>query len=664
MAGAGWSCETCSFRHEFNGTRCSMCNSLRVTKEQMRKFIAGGKDNKGSTSERLDNHNVEKSDSTISLDKTSKNDNIEIPAPTNQYYKNTSARSQQQKRNDGLEGNKMVNHTVARVIVNPYSRKRSADDANLSNNSSMNRVFTQQNGQSMTEKRISQTVHNPYLRSLPQQQLGNNLSNPTGQNIQNHQRQENKGPVQSQINNTNIQINVSKVPNVNMNQIRNPSINHTMTSQSSKQQQSQLFPGQIHNTSYKNNTLKVQKRNTNIHPDTAQQKKVQKSVKKSVKGKSRPIPKQQKLSITLQPNNSAASESTNLEEKNIPFDNYKPGPVPLAGGDVHKNWIYPHSDKYPERDYQLSITRSSILQNTLVSLPTGLGKTLIAAVVMYNFYRWFPNGKIVFLAPTRPLVTQQIEACYNIMGIPEIHTAEMSGRTKPSERSALWKDRRLFFCTPQTFQKDIEEDRCDAKMVVCVVLDEAHKSTGNYAYVKVVELIEKAGAKFRVVGLSATPGKNLQHINDVVKALKISNIEARLDSDPEVKKYVHDREEELIIVEPTSHVNTVKYLFDKLLDPLLDRLRAKNSIRNFRGGNATITSYTVYLSMKQLNQSGNYSMNPDLLVTQALLRAREALRDNGTIHFIHNFFPNTLKGFFYEAIHVQIRFIRFGPRKK
>ena len=120
---------------------------------------------------------------------------------------------------------------------------------------------------------------------------------------------------------------------------------------------------------------------------------------------------------------------------------------------------------------------------------------------MYNFYRWFPLGKVVFLAPTRPLVTQQIEACYNIMGVPEIHTAEMSGKTKPNDRTVLWNNRRLFFCTPQTFQKDLEEKRCDAKKVVCIVFDEAHKATGKYAYVQVVDLIEKEGAKFRVVSM-------------------------------------------------------------------------------------------------------------------------------------------------------------------
>lgn len=50
------------------------------------------------------------------------------------------------------------------------------------------------------------------------------------------------------------------------------------------------------------------------------------------------------------------------------------------------------AENVPVRDYQASITRTALFANTLVSLPTGLGKTLIAAVVMYNYYRWFPQG--------------------------------------------------------------------------------------------------------------------------------------------------------------------------------------------------------------------------------------------------------------------------------
>jgi len=67
--------------------------------------------------------------------------------------------------------------------------------------------------------------------------------------------------------------------------------------------------------------------------------------------------------------------------------------------------IYP---KNPEiREYQYSISRTCIFYNTVVCLPTGLGKTHIASVLILNYYRWFPGGKIFFLAPTRPLVYQQ-----------------------------------------------------------------------------------------------------------------------------------------------------------------------------------------------------------------------------------------------------------------
>lgn len=99
--------------------------------------------------------------------------------------------------------------------------------------------------------------------------------------------------------------------------------------------------------------------------------------------------------------------------------------IPGFDSDAGEMWIYPTN--YPVRDYQFNIVKKALFVNTLVCLPTGLGKTFIAAVVMYNFYRWYPSGKIVFLAPTKPLVAQQIEACHNVMGIPQHDVAEMTG---------------------------------------------------------------------------------------------------------------------------------------------------------------------------------------------------------------------------------------------
>ena len=54
-----------------------------------------------------------------------------------------------------------------------------------------------------------------------------------------------------------------------------------------------------------------------------------------------------------------------------------------------QTWVYPAS--IAERAYQVAIVEQALLHNTLVCLPTGLGKTFIAAVVMYNFFRWFPE---------------------------------------------------------------------------------------------------------------------------------------------------------------------------------------------------------------------------------------------------------------------------------
>ena len=47
-----------------------------------------------------------------------------------------------------------------------------------------------------------------------------------------------------------------------------------------------------------------------------------------------------------------------------------------------KHWIYPIN--FPKRDYQFNIVKNCLFDNTLVALPTGLGKTFIAGVVMLN----------------------------------------------------------------------------------------------------------------------------------------------------------------------------------------------------------------------------------------------------------------------------------------
>jgi Fanconi anemia group M protein len=56
---------------------------------------------------------------------------------------------------------------------------------------------------------------------------------------------------------------------------------------------------------------------------------------------------------------------------------------------MRRAWLYPDSSTL--REYQFKAAWRLISNNSLVCFPTGTGKTLIAAVVMFNFYRWFPK---------------------------------------------------------------------------------------------------------------------------------------------------------------------------------------------------------------------------------------------------------------------------------
>lgn len=235
-----------------------------------------------------------------------------------------------------------------------------------------------------------------------------------------------------------------------------------------------------------------------------------------------------------------------------------------------KTWIYPTN--YPQRDYQFNMIKKALYTNLLVALPTGLGKTFIAAVVMYNYYRWAPKSKIIFLAPAKPLVTQQIEACYHVCGIPAREIAELTGGIDKSRRNAAYQERRLFFLTPQTFQNDLRNGLVNAKDVSCLVVDEAHHATGNYAYVEVVRLMRVETSSFRVLALTATPGKSVETVQEVIDGLNISQIEIRSEASIDIRPYTHTKEVETILLDLTPEMSSIQTKYASLLKPMMQRL--------------------------------------------------------------------------------------------
>ena len=279
-----------------------------------------------------------------------------------------------------------------------------------------------------------------------------------------------------------------------------------------------------------------------------------------------------------------------------------------------QTYVYPA--QLVRRDYQYQAVRRALYTNSLVCLPTGLGKTLIAAVVMYNFYRWFPEGKVVFLAPTRPLVDQQKAACSNICGIPTEDTCTMMGSTKKDEsgtRRTFWRAKRVFFCTPQTMENDINSSVCPANEVVCVVIDEAHRAKGNHSYVGCIRMLWDRGVKFRTLALSATPGRTVQDVQKLLEALNIGRIDFKSDQDDDVRKHTHNRKIDMELVKATSAQEEVLEQLRDVIRPLLKKAVSTGTLgqasvmmsRFMEGSSKEIpAAYTVQMAQKESSASG------------------------------------------------------------
>ncbi|XP_062538751.1 uncharacterized protein LOC134207027 [Armigeres subalbatus] len=307
------------------------------------------------------------------------------------------------------------------------------------------------------------------------------------------------------------------------------------------------------------------------------------------------------------------------------------------------NWIYPTN--YPVRKYQFSIVQAALFKNTLVVLPTGLGKTFIAAVVMYNIYRWYPTGKVIFMAPTRPLVNQQIEACYKIMGIPKEDTAEMTGRQQKKNRTGLWQSKRVFYVTPQVVLADINspEQNFPVDGVKLVVVDEAHKAKGRYAYTEVIKAIATTNRNFRVLALSATPGRTLEDVAEVIKNLLISHIEVRWENSIDVSPYTFKKNIRTVVIPLGPKLTRIKEEYIQIVDPYVRRLMDANVLSGRLG---SLSRGSLIMQQKQFRENNmiqrhpNYSaINSDFITCVSMYHALELLVQHGVRSFL-NFFED------------------------
>jgi len=266
------------------------------------------------------------------------------------------------------------------------------------------------------------------------------------------------------------------------------------------------------------------------------------------------------------------------------------------------------------RSYQEAIAHVALRMNTLVCMPTGLGKTVVAAYVAAERLKRFPNKSIVMLAPTKPLVLQHYRTFEKLFNIDAESMVWLTGEVAPEERSDYWR-KRLIFSTPQVFMNDLLTGRLLLDNFSLIVFDEAHRGVGDYPYSFIADRYAATDDSL-ILGLTASPGSSEADVREICKNLHLEWVEARTIQSEDVRPYVGGIEVKWIIVDLPQIFYEVKreleaFLREKLRSvrdhgyletAAMDRIRLREVLAarekilgDVAGGNKDAKTYLGYI---------------------------------------------------------------------
>lgn len=221
-----------------------------------------------------------------------------------------------------------------------------------------------------------------------------------------------------------------------------------------------------------------------------------------------------------------------------------------------------------KRLFQLDLASNALKSSSLIVVPTGLGKTVIALMVLLAR---LDKGKVLFLAPTKPLVEQHASFLRRVLKDGDVVTM-MTGEMMPEKRKASWGGARIVTSTPQVIENDLLSRRISLVDVSLIVFDEAHRAVGNYAYVYIAERYSREAANPLVLGITASPGSEKEKIAEICTNLFIENIQTRTEKDSDVAPFVHQREIEWIKLTVPKELLDIRTAIEEVLKDRIENL--------------------------------------------------------------------------------------------
>ncbi len=247
------------------------------------------------------------------------------------------------------------------------------------------------------------------------------------------------------------------------------------------------------------------------------------------------------------------------------------------------------------RKYQLSIVDSAKDKNSLIVIPTGLGKTMISIMLIDYRLSEYPDSKALFVAPTKPLINQHFRTFDEFVSLP---LGIVSGSVSKEKRKKVYDESRVVFATPQTIENDLKNEVLNLEDFSILIVDEAHHAIGNYSYVRIADSFLHTSKHPNIIALTASPASDHDKIITICRNLNISNVEIRGEDDPDVKPYIKAKLVEELRVDLQPELRALTESAKKVLDSYISSLKQSGFFKDTL--NSRINRMSVLLLQKKL----------------------------------------------------------------
>jgi ERCC4-related helicase len=294
------------------------------------------------------------------------------------------------------------------------------------------------------------------------------------------------------------------------------------------------------------------------------------------------------------------------------------------------------------REYQVKIVETCKSANTLVVLPTGLGKTLIALLLSIHRLKELPTSKVLFLAPTRPLVEQHMSSYRE--QLPELFAQLeiFTGSVPAKERKKLFNQADIIFSTPQCIANDLRSGLYTLHETSLIIIDEAHRCLKNYSYTQVVQTYKQQSENQRILGLTASPGSDSSKVKEICNHLNIKSFEIRSRESPDVKPYLETLKFEKIEVPFPTEFQEIRVLLKKIYDEKTSKLKSKGLL--FGPANK-ITLLKTQARLAQQISSRNFAAMYGMTLTAQAIKISHALEllETQTLSGLNEYFQSIIE---------------------